>query len=294
VREEEFVVAGGFDPVKECETTRFGRFVRAVRCPNAELMFISRAPRSQEVLRNMNARLTRSGFGVEPRALRVNGVDVPTLWLRLGPEDKPRVTTLIAALDVPGASDSIEVQCFRRDDAIQPARCASLLEAFVKQGLLNGEWPRSLAQIDAHGPIHFDVAGRDLLLPGSCDELGLFDVECQEGHVQMTPLQSAPQIPHALSAELALTRDETLALERVIPCRVEGLQTDCVVRRYELPFGDMLHVYYAALEVRGVPLLFVCDTRQSRVTLLPGGMCQQFFSFAEGDLEEPYREEGAE
>jgi len=287
-REHAFTVASSFNPIKECSTTSFGRFVRGATCPMADLLFISREPAPQVMLASMRAELTLLGLHADERSLRVNGRDIEALWMLYGGEEKPIVSSLATVLSVPGSSDSIEVQCYAKARRIEAKHCATLLDAFIEQGLLRGEWPSVLNQAPARRSIEFDVAGHAVLLPGSCDELGLFEVDCPEGHVQMHILESPDQLSLALGALLKQRKDETLALEREIECVVEGLPTNCVVRRFRLPYGDALHVYQAALTIRGIPTLLTCETKQSRSgDLLPGALCGRFFGFNQGSLIEP-------
>jgi len=287
VVERDFVVANSFNPVKECQTTSFGRFVRGASCPSAELLFISREPSPEVLVASMRKELQSLGQTVETRSLRVNGRDLEALSVAYGPAEKPVVSSLATALALPGSSDSIEVQCFSKERPIDPKRCSSLLDAFIQQGLLRGEWPSVLAQASGRRAIQFDVAGHDVLLPSTCDELGVFDVDCPDGHIQLHMLGSRDQLQPAMKAVLTQKADATLVLEREIECAVEGLPTMCVVRKSRLPFGDWLHSYTAALDVRGVPLLIACDTRASRSSLLPGAVCSRVISFADGALEEP-------
>lgn len=287
VTERAFVVAAGFNPVKECQTTSFGRYVRGASCPGAELLFISRAPAPKVWLEHMRSELVRLGQTVEARSLLVNGQEHDALSITYGPIERPIVSTLVTTLAMPGATDSIEVQCFARERPIDPKRCRSLLDSFIEQGLLRGEWPSVLAQAAARRSIQFNMAGREVLLPSDCDELGLFDVDCSDGHVQMYILERPDQLQPALSALLAHRRNETLLLEREIPCAVDGLPTQCIVRKSRLPFGDELHAYHAALPIRGIPVLVACETKRSRATLLPGALCSRFFSFELGALDEP-------
>lgn len=288
VSEHAFTVASGFNPIKECSTTSFGRFVRGASCPMAELLFISREPAPQVMLASMRAELTLLGMHPEERSLRINGRDQEALSVLYGTEEQPIVSSLATVLAIPGSSDSIEVQCYATDKRIDPKRCSSLLDSFIEQGLLRGEWPSVLNQAPARRSIEFNVAGHAVMLPGSCDELGLFDVDCPEGHVQMHILETPDQLQTSLGALLTHSKDETLALERELDCVVEGLPTRCSVRRFRLPYGDALHVYHAALTIRSVPTLLSCTTKQSRSgDLLPGALCSRFFAFDEGVLVEP-------
>ncbi len=287
VREPVFSVAASFNPVKECETTSFGRYVRGASCPGVSMLFVSREPSPSEMLANLRSDLRVLGQPSEARMLRVNGREQEAIAFTYGPPDSPTVQGLTTVLAVPGSGDSIEVQCYATKRLIDPKRCSTLLDAFIEQGLLRGEWPSVLSQSAARRAIHFDLAGHEVLLPGSCDTLGVFDVDCPEGHVQMHLLTGAEQLAPALRARLNQQQAPTLTLEREIPCAVDGLSTQCVVRKYRLPYGDWLHAYHAALDVRGTPVLLSCDTRASFSEILPGPMCARFFRFAVGALAEP-------
>ncbi len=289
VKEHAFVVAASFNPVKECETTSFGRYVRGASCPGAELLFISRPASPEVTLQSMRAELSSLGQEVQTRSLLINGKEWETISVSYGPGEQPIVSSLATVLPMAGAgsSDSVEVQCFAQKRLIDPKRCRSLLESFIAQGLLRGEWPSVLAQSDARRSIAFDVAGREVLLPSQCDELGLFDVDCPEGHVQMHILAASAQLPSASKALLAQRANATLALERELDCMVDGFPARCIVRRFRLPYGDELHTYHAALELRGMPLLISCEARRSHAPILPGSLCSRFFAFEDGVLLEP-------
>ena len=291
VSEHAFVVAAGFNPVKECETTSFGRYVRGAVCPNAELLFISRAPAPAALMQGMREELSALGKVPDLRSLLINGKEQEALSITYGPAEHPFVTSIVTVLEIPGATDSIEVQCFARERVIDPKRCRSLIDAFIQQGLLRGEWPSVLAQSDARRSVQFNMVGHGILLPSNCDELGLFDMDCPDGHVQMNLLDSAEQLRPALNGQLAQRANATLALERQIGCAIDGLPTMCVVRKFRLPFGDELHVYHAALQVRGVPILLSCEVKRSKASLLPGALCSRFISFEAGVLDEPPVEE---
>lgn len=287
VTEHAFVVAKSFNPVKECRTTNFGRFVRGASCPFAELLFISREPAAEVLVANLRKELQLLGQTVETRSLHVNGHDLETLSVAYGSAEKTAVWSLTTAIALPGSSDSIEVQCFSKERPVDPKRCSTLLDSFIEQGLLRGEWPSVLSQTSARRAIEFDVAGHVVLLPSNCDELGVFNVDCPDGHLVLHMLGNREAMQPAMRALLAQSADATLVLERDIECAVEGLPTMCVVRKSRLPFGDWLHSYVAALEIRGVPSLLACDTRASRSSLLPGDVCSRVFAFAAGALDEP-------
>ncbi len=287
VSEHAFVVAAGFNPVKECETTSFGRYVRGAACPGAELLFISRAPSPEAILKSIRAELTALGQPSETRSLFINGKNIDAISRFYGSPDKPIISSLTTVLAIPGSSDSIEVQCYAAQRMIDPKRCRALLDSFIEQGLLRGEWPSVLAQSAARRPIKFNVVGHEVLLPSNCDELGLFDVDCPDGHIQMYLLESPNQLETALAGQLAQRANPTLLLERSVECAVEGLPIQCTVRKFRLPFGDELHAYHAALQIRGIPVVMACETKRSRASLLPGALCSRFFGFEPDALTEP-------
>jgi hypothetical protein len=284
VQEKEFTVAASFNPIKECSTTAFGRFVRGVTCPSAELLFWSRELPADQMLLGLKTLLAAYGHTTEDRTLQINGRDAPAITYQVGSGDSPLLSSYALALDAPEGG-SIEVQCFQRNGSVKPKRCVSLVDAFISQGLLRGEWPAVLARMPRKEPIVVDVAGRQIRLPSSCDELSLFDVDCHEGHVTVHRLERAEQLGQVLDAHLAATRDDTIKRERVLPCVVEGLAAECDVREYRLPFGDTRYMLSAAVTVRDTPLFVSCDARRSRIGEPPGAVCIQLFVFEEGVLE---------
>ncbi len=60
----------------------------------------------------------------------VNGKDIDAISRVYGPADNPILSSLTTALAVPGSSDSIEVQCYAAQRAIEPKRCRALIDSF--------------------------------------------------------------------------------------------------------------------------------------------------------------------
>jgi hypothetical protein len=292
VKEQNFGVAASFNPVKECTTRVYGRYVRGASCPNAELLFISREPSADVQLAGLRSQLHVYGHPTEDRSLRINGRDVPTLFYAVGPPEAPVMASYAFALPGPNGTDSIEVQCFQRKESIQPKRCSVLVDSFISQGIQRGEWPSVLGRAAQGQAIQLDVASREVRLPTSCDELGLFDVDCKEGHVGAHQLGSEAELATTLAGHLAATRDDTIKRERELDCTVEGVKTTCNVREYRLSFGDLRFMFSAATLVRDVPLFITCDAPLSKMGLPPGPICSQFFAFEDGVLtkEEPEEE----
>jgi hypothetical protein len=273
-----FSEARAFNPLGACTTTNFGRYTRGVSCRDTHILFISREMTPAALLEHKRKSLLAYGLAAEPRSLLVGGRELPALGYYMGSFEAAAVAVLSTPLDYYGSEESIEALCYHFGGPVDPKRCASLLDAFVAQGITRGEWPSVLSPRDPQAALSFDVLGRAVRLPGSCDELGPFDAECKEGHVSLLILEEPAQLPRALAADQAVGVNGTLLSEWNTPCSVEGVDLSCNVRRYRVPF-DELFVYRAAVEVRGTPVLLSCATRKSQSPRLPGGVCSQFLGF---------------
>jgi hypothetical protein len=133
-----------------------------------------------------------------------------------------------------------------------------------------------------------NMFGREVKLPGACDELGPFDVDCRQGHVRMLVLENAEQLERAKAADIEAGAEGTLLHDWTTPCSVEGVETTCSVHRYRIPF-DELFVYRAVLVVKDTPLFIACEARKGRSERLPGSICAQFLFFEPEAIEVPKR-----
>lgn len=291
VEESAFSSARAFNPLETCKTTNFSRFARGAQCSGARLLFVSREPSPAELLER--ARLNLAGYGVEvdPHTLKVNGRDMNTLVYHMGDPAAPTVSAIITAFEVPGTTESIEVQCYAYGEGVDPKRCASLLDGFVAQGLLRGEWPGGLDEADSRDLVVMRVAGREVHLPSSCDELSPYEVDCKQGHVHLLEASEKESLARMREVSLQVTKHESLDREWIAPCLLEGMSAECTIRKYKLPFHDELWAFYATATVRNRPIMLTCDTRKSRVGTPPGPICGQFLLFEGSALEEPPREE---
>jgi hypothetical protein len=287
VLEQSFSTVGGINPLESCSTTEFSRFARGVECNGARLLFVSREPAPDALREHMQKALLSYGFTPAQRSLHVNGRDEPALEYVMGNVNQPVLHVLFTALAMPGTSESIEVQCYGFKERVEAERCQALLDGFIAQGLLRGEWPRSLSQSPRHESLTFDLAGRLVRLPASCSELSPFDIECQDGHVRVFVPNSPDKLAHLLEVDLAVTKDETMTREYTGPCALEGVETTCTLRRSRLPFSDELLSYRAVAMVRRQPVFMSCEVKASRAHPEPGPVCNQFFRFPEGVLNAP-------
>ena len=275
------------NPLEGCRTTTISRFSRGAECPGAQMLFVSREPPAEELLRGTQATLVAYQYAPVERVLRVNGRDQPTIEYQMGEGDKPALHVLLTAFSLPGTSESIEAQCYAERGLVQPKRCAALLDGFIAQGLLRGDWPRGLSVSQPQEAIPFQVGAHAVRLPSNCYRIGPLDLDCKDGHVRLFVSDMADKLTRMQQVELAATRDDSMIRERVVPCSLEGVPTQCTYRRFRLPYSDELLSFHASALVRGVPVLLSCEVKKSRAQQLPGPICSQFFAFEEGALEEP-------
>lgn len=276
-----------FNALEACRTTTISRFARGAECPGAFLLFVSRQPAPEELLRGTQAALLAYQYAATERVLTVNNRDQPVLEYQMGPEDAPALHVFFTAFAVSGSSESIEAQCYAYDAMVEPKRCAALLDGFISQGLLRGEWPKGLAVSQPQESVAFEIAKRLVRLPAQCYTLGPLDIECKDGHVRLFVSDSADKLARMQQVDLEATRDDSLIAERPVPCTFEGVASTCHMRRFRLPYSDELLSFHASGVVRGTPLLLSCEVRKSLAKPVPGPICGQFFTFDPDVLEEP-------
>jgi hypothetical protein len=194
---------------------------------------------------------------------------------------------LFTAFARPGTSESIEAQCYAERGLVEPKRCAHLLDGFIAQGLLRGEWPPGLSVSQPQDPITYQVGAHAVRLPSNCYRIGPLDLDCKDGHVRQFVSDAADKLPRMQQVDLDATRDDSLIGERPVPCMLEGVPTTCVFRRFRLPYSDELYSFHASGVVRGVPILLNCEVKKSRAEPAPGPICSQFLALEVGALEEP-------
>jgi hypothetical protein len=282
-----FRVKEGPNPLETCETRNFGRFTRGVRCKDLHVLLVSRDAPPAALHEGLRINLDARGFAPRVGTLRVNGRDLPALEYSMGTAARPVLHEHIVPLAVPGSSEPIEAHCYSFGGSVDTARCQSVLDGFIAQGLFRGEWPRVLAASAPRESLMLDVVGRQARLPSTCTELAPLDLECEDGHVRMLVPDDAQKLARLLEADLYITRSEPLIGERTVPCALEGVSTTCTLRRSRLPYGDELLSYHATAVVRGQPLLLACDAKKSRANPEPGPICGQFFRFEGDALVEP-------
>ena len=276
-----------YNPLSVCRTSHMSRYARGAACPGANLLFVSREPSPSELLERTRLNLQSYGVSTKDEKLAIAGQQLPALSYVMGAPSAPTVGMLFTALPVPGSSESFEAQCYAYGAAVDPKPCTTLLQAFVDQGLLRGEWPRALSDARPQESIVVRLPGREVRLPWACDELAPLDVQCKEGHVRAFVASDPAHLPRIKEVELAGEADPTLVRQWAVPCRIEGVPTECTVRKYGLPFADELWAFYATAVVKNQPLFVSCNTRRSFSHIMPGPICNQFISFEDGALAEP-------
>jgi hypothetical protein len=263
-----------FNALEACRTTTLSRYARGAECPGARVLFVSRQPVPEEVLRGTQAALAAYQYTATERVLSVNNRDQPTLEYLMGREDAPVLHVLFTAFGLP-SGESIEAQCYDYGTMVEPKRCAALLDGFVAQGLLRGEWPKGLGD------------SQPQRLPSSCYTLGPLDIECKDGHVRLYVSDAPDKLARMQQVDLEATGDPSLIAERPVPCTLEGVTSTCFMRRFRLPYGDELLSFHGHGLVRGTPLLLSCEVKKSLARPVPGPICGQFFTFEPDVLEEP-------
>src|SRR4051794_23258444 len=158
-----------------CYTTEMSRFSRGAQCPRARLLFVAREPNPREVVERMRLTLDSYGIASEPGTLHTGGQDTPSLSYVLGDPATPAVGVVFNAFAVAGSSESIEAKCFAYGARVDANACKTLLDAFVAQGLLRGEWPSVLSSSRSQEPLMVPLPGRDVRLPSACEELAPFE-----------------------------------------------------------------------------------------------------------------------
>jgi hypothetical protein len=280
-----FSAARGFDPLEVCTTRSFNRYTRSVTCRDTELLFVSRADAPETLRENKRASLAAYGIPVEDRSLLLGGKDAPALGYHMGPFESPSVSVLFLALAVGGSQESIDAQCYRLGQPVDPKRCSTLLDAFVNQGLTRGEWPSTLAARDPQVPVTFDLVGREVRLPSNCDDVAPLELECRDGRLKLLVAESADQLPRILQTDLAAS-EGTLLRAWTAPCSVDGVSTTCSLRKQHVGFEDVTSVR-AAVVLRDKPVMLACEAKRSRAAQPPGPICAQLFQVAPEAFAEP-------
>jgi hypothetical protein len=275
------------NPLEACRTTTMSRVSRGAECPGANVLFVSRESSADELLRGTQAQLVAYQYAPSERVLKVNGRDQPVLEYQMGEGETPALHVLFTAFSRPYSTESIEAQCYAEHGLVEPRRCAVLLDGFIAQGLLRGEWPRTLSASQPQESIDFHVGGHTARLPSNCYRIGPLDLDCKDGHLRLFVNDAADKLSRMEQVDLKATRDDSLIRERTVPCTLEGVATTCTFRRFRLPYSDELWSFHASAVVRDVPILLSCEVKKSRANPPPGPICTQFFAFEQGALEEP-------
>lgn len=275
------------NPLEACRTTTISQVSRAASCPGAELLFVSRGSSAEELLRGTQAALVAYQYTPEERVLRVNGRDQPVLEYQMGSSSPPALHVLFTAFARPGSSESIEAQCYAEHALVEPKRCAHLLDGFVAQGLLRGEWPPGLSVTQPQDAIPYRVGEHTVRLPSNCYRIAPLELDCKDGHVRQFVSDTPEKLTRMQQVDLEATRDPSLIAERPVPCSLEGAPTTCIFRRFRLPYSDELYSFHASGVLRGVPTLLSCEVKKSRANPAPGPICSQFIGLEADALEEP-------